>query len=254
MARYFDVYEEGEELSPTAFADLLRRNFTHSIVTLGHLVLRENALLRGPMIGVYAGLVNVTEGAGITTSGRGCPSGQGPGAGSGATDDCAGGGAAHAGNGGFGLNKTAYADGKAVPCRSDNAMSYGGNDAETVSLGSGGGSTGVQNAGGAGGGLIYLTSNQLIIDGDLSSSGANPGQGVNDAGGGAGGTVQLETYYFKGNGTIEAAGGLAAPQQALGGAGSGGRIRIRRIEWTNETYLNEWSDNQEIFNLNVSGG
>ena len=143
------------------------------------------------MIGIYAGLVNVTEGARITASGHGCPSGQGLGAGSGATDDCAGGGAAHAGNGGFGLNKTAYAGGTgtAVPCRSDNAMSYGGNDAETVSLGSGGGSTGVQNAGGAGGGLIYLTSNQLIIDGDLSSSGANPGQGVNDAGGGAGGTV-----------------------------------------------------------------
>ena len=138
-AKFFEFnVTENSNLSIEDFVDLVGRNFTHSVISMGELHMHQTSRMHGPQVGIYANLINVT--GEVSASGAGCKSDHGPGKGSQANDDCAGGGAAHAGNGGFGTNRSDTHDNPRACRTSDVARSYGGHDTETVSVGSGGGS------------------------------------------------------------------------------------------------------------------
>lgn len=75
--------------------------------------------------------------------------------------------------------------------------------------------------GGKGGGYIKITTDDLVLDGILRSSGADSTTG----GGGAGGSIYVVcSFALKGLGTMEAKGGKTTVSDA--GAGSGGHIAV----------------------------
>ncbi len=129
-----------------------------------------------------------------------------------------GGGGSHAGIGGGG--GTAFAGGSIL---------YG--DAIFPStLGSGGGTGYYATAyGGAGGGIIQVTSTGVLtVNGTIRANGGNGNPtdfGYNGGGGGAGGSVSVSAATLAGSGTISANGGTGGAPG--GGGGSGGRVAVR---------------------------
>ena len=140
----------------------------------------------------------------ISANGKGYSAEQGPGKGKVRSG---------AGYGGRGGNSGSYAGGS----------TYGTSTKPTY-FGSGGGndnSYGGQNAlGGNGGGIINIQTNNLRVNGTISSNGLN-GSNVSEAGGGSGGSILIKTNVLAGKGYILANGG-----DSYGGAGSGGRVAI----------------------------
>ena len=94
-----------------------------------------------------------------------------------------------------------------------------GNLTDPIDLGSGGGADGYTD-GGDGGGLIFITATDMMINGVVRSNGGESAGG--SAGDGSGGTVNIVTSTLAGSGTIEADGG----GQGTGVGGGGGRIAI----------------------------
>ena len=96
-----------------------------------------------------------------------------------------------------------------------------------------GGASGVKNknAGGAGGGIIWLSTTGTI-NLEKSTLSANGFNGTTDtflpsnrgSGGGAGGSVQLVMRGLKGNGAVSVKGGSGSVRG--GGGGSGGRVVV----------------------------
>jgi hypothetical protein len=86
-------------------------------------------------------------------------------------------------------------------------------------LGSGGGSD--SGGGGNGGGLVRITAQSVLVDGQIL---ANGGGGSFWGGGGSGGGIRLHTSTLAGQGMLQAHGGNGTSQ---GGGGGGGRIAIR---------------------------
>eukprot|EP01038_Epipyxis_sp_PR26KG_P006691 gene6691-9175_t len=130
-------------------------------------------------------------------------------------------------------------------CGADGAMGaggagYGGDGGSGVS-GSGGNNYGDLSApllfgssggkcfncesGGIGGGVIYLHTNSIQLEGVISANGLCGSEG--GAGGGSGGSVHVVTAAMSGSGKIEACGGDGLLTDVyFGGAGGGGRIKI----------------------------
>ena len=139
----------------------------------------------------------------VNLNGKGFIYNQGPGKGQGATN--AGTGADHGGQGGDGQNMAGTND------TYDSII-------EPVLPGSGG----LSSAGGAGGGVFYLTvAGDLNLTGSITANGNNISS--NYGSGGAGGSIYLSVSGITGAGTITANGGNG---DAWGGGGGGGRIAI----------------------------
>jgi hypothetical protein len=85
-------------------------------------------------------------------------------------------------------------------------------------LGSGGSCGYYGEAGGNGGGWVYIGANTAIVDGLISANGG--AGGGNSAGSGSGGAVRIVTSDFSGSGAIQANGG------AYQVGGGGGRIAV----------------------------
>lgn len=186
-------------------------------------------------IDITTGALTIEVGASLDANYRGClggqtssEDGQGPnettgicatsesGAGGGAIGG--GGGAGHAGNGGNAVNPNNF------------GVAYG-DSSQPMLLGAGGGAA-VDTDGGDGGGAIRLdVSGTLTIDGTITSNGEDGEDSTNVGGGGAsGGSVFLSTNNLTGAGTITAQGGVGGDatgnNTADGGGGSGGRVVI----------------------------
>lgn len=86
---------------------------------------------------------------------------------------------------------------------------------------SGGGGSG--NSIATGGGVIHITAQQMLHDGQITVNGKDALTN-SDYGGGSGGSVLIEAGSFDGSGVIQANGGAGGGTD--GGGGSGGRIAI----------------------------
>jgi len=167
---------------------------------------------------------SIDASSGILADGKGYPGGQGPGAGK--EDETGGGGCSGysycwfgsgGGYGGQGGEGSYSGCGATV----EGGLSYGSEETP-IDFGSGGG---IQ--GGAGGGVIKIsTTNYLNLDGQISANGED-GQrysGCGGSGGGSGGSIYITTNIFEGSGQIRADGGQG--YDGVGGGGAGGRIAI----------------------------
>ncbi len=100
--------------------------------------------------------------------------------------------------------------------------------------GGGGGSIGVNQLGGDGGGLVRLTvSGTFTHNGIISADGLSAGGYA--AGGGAGGGIYINTEAFAGSGTLSADGGTGGNNFNCNGGGGGGGGRIA-ILYTTSTF------------------
>jgi hypothetical protein len=108
---------------------------------------------------------------------------------------------------------------------------------ERLTMGSGGGGVaniyGVGGPGGAGGGVVLIWADVIVVDGVISSRGedataTSAGPGTSGAGGGAGGSLRLTTEALNlGAGALDATGGAGASSvDRVGGHGGIGRIRV----------------------------
>lgn len=170
-------------------------------------------------------LLDVKANSSINVDAKGCTYNKGPdGNGDCATSTAgaganASGGAGGAGYGGAGANGDASSGGATY-----------GSATDPLLLGSGGGQGWDANGiGGAGGGLIKISSaGTVMISGTLT---ANGGEGSNIAGnraggGGSGGSINIQTATLTGSGTLSANGGNAYYNYYRGGTGGGGRIAV----------------------------
>ena len=103
-------------------------------------------------------------------------------------------------------------------------------------LGSGGGSDG--GAGGSGGGLVRITAENIVLDGQIL---ANGGTGGWLGGGGSGGGVNINTDTLSGSGLIQANGGTGG---GYAGGGGGGRVAVYYVS----------ASEQIVANLSAKGG
>jgi hypothetical protein len=90
-------------------------------------------------------------------------------------------------------------------------------------MGAGGSSRAGVRRGGNGGGLIRVSADVFVLNGELQANGENASDWV--SGGGAGGAINISAREISGNGIIRADGGNGGPTPS--GGGGGGRIAIR---------------------------
>ena len=133
--------------------------------------------------------------------------GSGPGAGSSHFDGSSG--AGHGGRGGRGKSQVRT------------GAFYGDFTRPQAFGSSGGGGSGSSIA--TGGGVIHITAQQMLHDGQITVNGKDALRN-SDYGGGSGGSVFIEAGGFDGSGIIQANGGAGGGN--AGGGGSGGRIAI----------------------------
>ena len=173
-------------------------------LVVGTLELNYGAVLRGSWLDVQSSDVIVHPGAKIDLSAQGYPTNKGKGAG--AYINSVGTGAGHGGYGGGSAYRTGLWYGSAL---------------NPNMTGSGGGSS-AAGRGGAGGGLLRLVVIRKIqLEGEISVSGEDA-PGV-DGGGGSGGSVWLSAQNLVGNGILTSDGGNG---NIHGHGGSGGRMAI----------------------------
>ncbi len=79
------------------------------------------------------------------------------------------------------------------------------------------GANGGSSTYGLGGGVVFLTSNSLTIDGTISCDGTSGGSG--GAAGGSGGSILIHTLSFGGFGTLSVSGGAGVTGSGLIGGG-----------------------------------
>ena len=152
-----------------------------------------------------SGDLTVNAGSKIDAKGQGYAKNSGEGKG-GVSGNTYGGGGAHGGNGGRG------------------EIGAGGASYDSTLFPTKLGSGGVTTRGAAGGGIINITANEIIVNGSLdASAGAASGDGGTQGSGGAGGTVYLVASSVTGSGTILADGSNG---YGYSGGGGGGRIAI----------------------------
>ncbi len=170
------------------------------------------------------------------------PNGNGGGGGTGTGDSGGGGGGGYASAGSAGVN-WGHAPGLG-------GLAVGNSSVTLLIMGGAGGEGGADEdgaypgAGGNGGGIVSVTTNSIIVTGNVSSNGnigggasnGSPGAGCGTTagGGGAGGSINLVMNSFSGSGSnITVSGGTGGLSTggcnsggATGGAGSNGRIRL----------------------------
>jgi hypothetical protein len=179
----------------------------------------------------------------IDLTGRGFPSGQGPGTGNnGGIGGQVGAGGSHGGLGGTGL---------AIGAFIQPTVTYG-SDLMPTTFGSGGGAF---NPAGAGGGCIRIqTPSRVIVEGFIrADGGAAPGNNI-PGGGGAGGSIWIESGLIAGRGQVIASGGHTVMESVLSrpsGAGGGGRVRLQSC--LNALY-NWGAPGGDPWNLAYTGG
>ncbi len=103
----------------------------------------------------------------------------------------------------------------------------------TPSLPGSSGASSPYTSGGAGGGVIKIVTDSLIVNGTISTNGASsPGSA---SGGGAGGSILIQTSQLMGAGLIAANGGNGGGSygSAVSGGGAGGRIAIYYLNSSN---------------------
>lgn len=173
-------------------------------LTVGRLELNFGAILQSSFLDVKASNVIVHSGAVLDLSGQGHESEKGPGAGS--RNLSVGTGAGHGGYGGL---------------SNGNSGSWYGSAFNPNSSGSGGGSSN-HGKGGKGGGFLHLTVVQTLkLEGTITVNGT--GGEVTNSGGGSGGGIWISADDILGNGVLSSGGGNG---NGNGGGGSGGRIGI----------------------------
>jgi hypothetical protein len=181
--------------------------------TIGNLLISSNSsLLVSNLFGLTCASLTVQQGGAILSDASGYPAGGGEGPGHGSTQPpyypCGGGG-----NDGPGGNSIAN-----LALGGVNELYY-----YEPNAGGGGGSQAPYSLGGAGGGLMSITTTGLMqIDGIISANGAN-GTGLG-GGGGAGGGISLTCASLGGAGIIRANGGSGVGN--IGGGGGGGAVFI----------------------------
>ena len=172
-------------------------------LTVGRLELNFGAVLQASWLNIQASDVIIHSGAVLDLSGQGYESEKGPGAGG--RDQSVGTGAGHGGYGGF---------------NTGNLGTWYGSAFNPNGTGSGGGSSNY-GAGGKGGGYLHLTVVRIVnLEGTITVDATN---GYTSAsGGGSGGSIWISADDILGNGKLSSSGGNAF----AGGGGSGGRIGI----------------------------
>lgn len=176
------------------------------------------------------------SGAWLSANGNG----GGGGTGTGDSGGGGGGGYASAGTGGVNWGHSPGVGGLAVGTSSLTRLIMGGAGGEGGADEDGA----YSGAGGNGGGIVYISTNSLTVNGTVSSNGnagnvasnGSPGSGCGTTagGGGAGGSIILTINSFSGTGSNVITTGGAGGQSTggcngiatTGGAGSNGRIRI----------------------------
>jgi uncharacterized repeat protein (TIGR01451 family) len=162
---------------------------------------------------ITANNLAIDQTSALSADNKGYSWGQGPGAGPTGTGGYGGGGG-YAGKGSKAYNGVV------------GGLTYG-SSFQPIDLGSGGGAS----AGGAGGGAIKLIiSEAFILNGTISSSGANGKPYAFYGGGGSGGSVYLVAGSLTGAGSILTNGGKGSTgawnDGPYGGGGGGGRIAV----------------------------
>ncbi|MDD5528694.1 MAG: PQQ-binding-like beta-propeller repeat protein [bacterium] len=154
----------------------------------------------------------------LSSTGKGNPKASGPGKGTNGTNGAGAGGGACCGQGGLG--ETEISGGAAYP-DTLSPMAY---------LGCGGGNGSSYSAwGGAGGGLIKLSTATLTLSGKIESNGTDGEAGGSSyaGGGGGAGSIWITCDSIAGSGIAETNGGNGAYRStAQGGGGSAGRLQI----------------------------
>lgn len=133
---------------------------------------------------------------------------------------------ANCANGGHGPNNATGAGGERFSGGSFGGLGGGptpnavyGSASDVFYPGAGGGyGGGGSDAGGAGGGRIWIAAGRAVIDGVVRADG---GAATTNGGGGAGGGVRLQAGALTGNGSVSARGGASGS-----GAGGGGRVLV----------------------------
>jgi hypothetical protein len=160
-----------------------------------------------------------------------------------------GGGWSGSGGGGGGYGTPGSPGGKAYPDATSSAEgggTYGDSSLSTLYPGSGGGCSELNPSsfgpavGGAGGGIIHITSASIIVTGSISANGAggktSPTEGTQTynigGGGGSGGSVLLVAGSLTGSGNVTVSGGAggygysSSGRDISGGHGGDGRFRF----------------------------
>jgi hypothetical protein len=129
------------------------------------------------------------------------------------------------------------------------SLPYGQASSNAPTLPGSGGGAG-DKPGAAGGGVIWIQTGSLVVDGLLTADGATPGAGTYGSGGGAGGSIYLDCDRLGGGGTIRAKGGKGyyVNSNGAGGGGGGGRIAVRSVGKRN------WSGSLSYADGSVTGG
>ena len=148
------------------------KNFTVSVVSLNSLVIEEAAGLYGPRIGVFADNVQII--GKLNSTGNGCLSDQGLGAGTpGNLSLCGGGGASYSGNGGIAQPLNSSITQNECKTIANFSRSYGVFNDFYMYEGSGGGSIANSGTGGRGGGIVWLQGMSINMTGSINSNGNN---------------------------------------------------------------------------------
>lgn len=185
------------------------------IVEAGHTV----AVTAGAPLTIAASYVRIAGTIDANAAGYTAATGPGPG---GPSTNAGGGGGGHGGTGGAGGQDAGDTPGAAGIANGDLA-------AETIDMGSGGGSTDV-STGGRGGGAVRIDAARIVVPGAINARGQNGPGSARSAGGGAGGGVLLRAGSIAFTGSIAVGGGTGGSGSDSandgGGGGGGGRIKL----------------------------
>jgi len=182
---YIDSFNDQFKFKVKKLDSVIRtvfRNFTVYMVSFEGISINGSSITAS-RIGICAPYVDITS-SHLDSSGRGCFSHEGIGAGL-LGGDCAGGGGAHASRAGAGAGSAQCAVHFARPHYFTKEARYEGS----------GGASGVRLAetGGSGGGIVWVsTTGRVILENStVSADGANGvvANGTNGSGGGAGGSI-----------------------------------------------------------------
>jgi hypothetical protein len=209
---------------PSGYSGSLRFNNTFIFFSNNSIGSAPETYIAARQILLCAPTVTIPESMYVTTEAMGCGANYGPGAGGTPSSNAhyGGGGGAFGGYGGRGYD------------RHNGGKEYAGY--HRISAGSGGGCSGCKNSSAAGGGIInVIASKSIIMNGNLTSNGANGH--LAGAGGGAGGTVIIDTVYFTGSGYITARGGAGGRGEYPGGGGGGGAVALINYKRMDATFV-----------------
>lgn len=179
---------------------------------------------------IVKGNFTLAAGASIIGDGVGFPSDRGIGRGGPGVGYSGGGGGANGGNGGNGQS-----DGSNQPAQGGSKF---GDQLLPITLGAGGGASGVGAKGGTGGGSFSVIAKgklssegqyqdgNIVISGNISMNGTAGLTGSPGGGGGAGGSILLHGNTCTIDGNLSAVGGEGGNSDIDGGSGGGGRVSV----------------------------